>query len=80
MISTMKGLCDLAPGACADLVVVGGERSFRRRLMELGCLPGTRIRLVRRVDVGDLIQLEVRGCQLSLRRSDAANILVRPSA
>lgn len=67
----MKALHDLRPGSRARLTRVGGERSFQRRLMELGFLPGTPVRLVRRVDVGDLVELEVRGCHISLRRSEA---------
>ena len=71
----MKRLRDLVPGQSARLAQVGGERSFRRRLMELGFLPGTRVRLVRRVDVGDLVELEVRGSHISLRHSEASQLL-----
>ena len=46
--------------------------------MELGFLPGTQVRLVRRVDVGRLVELEVRGCHVSLRRSEAEHLLVEP--
>jgi ferrous iron transport protein A len=74
----MRSLLDLTPGSTARLTQVGGEPSFRRRLMELGLLPGTEIRLVRRVDIGHLLELEVRGCHLSLRRSEAAHLLVEP--
>jgi len=72
----MTRLSDLPAGSTVSLVEVGGDRAFRRRLMELGLLPGTRLRLVRRVDIGDLLELEVRGCHLSLRRSDARLVLV----
>jgi len=75
----MQPLLDLAPGSSARLTRVGGPRGFRRRLMELGLLPGTLVRLVRRVDVGQLVELEVRGCHVSLRRSEAAELHVRPS-
>jgi Fe2+ transport system protein FeoA len=44
--------------------------------MELGFLPGTWVRLVRRVDVGSLVELEVRGCHVSLRHSEAELLLV----
>ena len=44
--------------------------------MELGLLPGTELTLVRHVKVGNLLELEVRGCHLSLRRSDAQNLTV----
>lgn len=69
------GLNDLAVGACARLIQVGGRRAFRRRLMELGLLPGTLVRVVRCVPVSDLVELEVRGCHVSLRRSEAQHLL-----
>lgn len=68
----MRALHDIHPGECARLSAVGGERSFRRRLMELGFLPGTSVRLVRCVPIGDLVELEVRGSHISLRRSEAS--------
>jgi ferrous iron transport protein A len=69
-------LKDLSVGQCACLVEVGGDRSFRRRLMELGLLPGTKVRMVRRVDIGDLVEIEVRGSHLSLRRSEAGAVFL----
>jgi ferrous iron transport protein A len=74
----MRRLHDLRPGQSAFLAHVGGERSFRRRLMELGFLPGTRVRLVRRVHVGDLVEFEVRGGHISLRNSEAGDLLFEP--
>jgi ferrous iron transport protein A len=71
----MMHLHDLRPGDCARLTQIGGPRSFRRRLMELGFLPGTRVRLVRSVGIGDLVELEVRGGHISLRRSEAEELL-----
>ena len=71
-----RPLTELPPGTAARLVAVEGERSFRRRLMELGLLPGTPVRLVRRVDVGRLVELEVRGCHVSVRRSEAERLWV----
>ena len=74
----MKRLHDIRPGESARLARLGGERSFQRRLMELGFLPGTRVRLVRRAGVGDLVELEVRGGHISLRRSEASELLFEP--
>jgi ferrous iron transport protein A len=68
----------LSPGASARLVAIGGERGFRCRLMELGLLPGTALRLVRRQDVGGTLELEVRGCRLSVRRIEARALFVEP--
>ena len=50
---------------------VGGERSFRRRLMELGLVPGTAIELVGVAPFGDPLELLVRGCSLSIRKGEA---------
>lgn len=72
---------DQAPDG-AELLVddILGERSFRRRLMELGLLPGTRISKAQVAPMGDPIELRVRGARLSIRRAEARLIQVRPSA
>jgi ferrous iron transport protein A len=66
-----KTLAEVALGVPVTITRVGGERQFRRRLMELGLLPGTRIEVVRVAPLGDPIELFVRGCFLSIRRSEA---------
>lgn len=45
-------------------------------MLELGLLPGTEIRVVRRADVGRLIEVEVGGGFLSVRRTEADRIEV----
>jgi ferrous iron transport protein A len=67
----------LAPGPAS--FPWAGERAFRCRLMELGLLPGTILRVVRRVDVGGVLELEVRGCRLTVRRGEARLLLVEPN-
>lgn len=66
-----KTLADVALGIPVTIVRVGGERPFRRRLMELGLLPGTRVEVVRVAPLGDPIELSARGCFLSIRKSEA---------
>ena len=51
-----------------------------RRLMEMGLLPGTRVRIVRFAPLGDPIELRLRDYSLSVRRAEAAGIRVRPEA
>jgi ferrous iron transport protein A len=72
----MVSLNQLQDGAEGLLVSIGGERSFRRRLMELGLLPGTPVRVVRRTPVGGVVELEVRRSRLSLRLSEAGRLFV----
>jgi ferrous iron transport protein A len=55
---------------------IGGERAFRRRLMELGLVPGTRVELKSIAPLGDPMELLVRGCSLSIRRAEAEHVEV----
>jgi ferrous iron transport protein A len=66
----------LGPDESGRIARMGGDPTVVRRLMELGLVPGTRVRVVRRAPFGDPIELEVRGVHLSLRRSEARLIHV----
>jgi ferrous iron transport protein A len=55
---------------------VGGEGAFRRRLMELGLVPGTRVEVIGVAPLGDPLELLVRGGSLSIRRSEAEDVSV----
>jgi Fe2+ transport system protein FeoA len=69
-------LGDVPLGTTVIVTAVGGEGAFRRRIMELGLLPGTRVELVRVAPLGDPLELRVRGCSLSMRRDEARSIAV----
>jgi Fe2+ transport system protein FeoA len=71
----MRPLRDLGAGQSARLTQIGGERAFRRRLMEMGFLPGTLVRVVRRVDIADLVEIEVRGSRISRVDPESAVVL-----
>jgi Fe2+ transport system protein FeoA len=55
---------------------VGGSGSFRRRLMELGLVPGTRVEVVGIAPLGDPMELLLRGGSLSIRRAEAEGVAV----
>ena len=57
---------------------VGGERAFRRRLMEFGLIAGTRVQVCKVAPLGDPLELALRGCKLSIRANEAAAIEVEP--
>ncbi|MGE0867028.1 MAG: ferrous iron transport protein A [Kofleriaceae bacterium] len=61
-----------------DVAVRGieGPRAFRRRLLEMGLVPGVRVRVIAVAPLGDPLQIEVRGGQWSLRRAEAAQIAI----
>ncbi len=71
-------LSSLAPDRPATVVSVDGSSQISRRLLDLGFVPDTEIRLVRRAPLGDPIEFELRGCLFCLRRSEADQIWVRP--
>jgi len=74
----LKTLNDLTTGQCAKIGEYLPGLQASRRLMELGLMPGVEIRFIKSAPLGDPIAVDVDGRQLSLRRADAARIVVRP--
>ncbi|HLL20568.1 MAG TPA: ferrous iron transport protein A [Kofleriaceae bacterium] len=72
----MTSLADVALGQSATVRDVAGSRAFRRRLLEMGLVPGISVKVVTVAPLGDPIQIEVRGGQWSIRRGEAAQIAV----
>jgi ferrous iron transport protein A len=73
-------LSEIKPGQVVEVVSVAGQSSFRRRLMELGLVPGTRVELLRVAPLGDPVELLVRGASLSIRKAEASVIEVTSGA
>lgn len=72
----MKTLKDVKVGETATVVRLHGEGAVKRRIMDMGITRGTEI-LVRKVaPLGDPMELNLRGYELSLRRADAEMIEV----
>ena len=69
-------LADLEPGAGARVAAVDGGCALGRRLLDLGFVPGTDVRVVRRAPLGDPVEYELRGYRVCLRRSEALRIQV----
>jgi ferrous iron transport protein A len=68
----------LSPGKHGIVRGIEGDAPSVRRLMDLGLVPGTRVRMVRAAPLGDPLELLVRGTHLSLRRSEAGRVHVEP--
>lgn len=69
-------LDDLAMAGEATVVSVGLAGAERRRLLDLGILPGSVIRAERRSPLGDPTAYRVRGSLIALRRAQANAIVV----
>jgi ferrous iron transport protein A len=76
----MLTLDQVVPGVVVVVETVGGARAFRRRLMELGIIPGTRVEVLRVAPFGDPIELSARGCNLSIRAAEAREVRVEAAA
>ena len=73
-----RALADLAPGMTALVEQVDASSPMGRRLLDLGFVPGTRVKVLRRAPLGDPVVYELRGTQLCLRRSETLRIRVGP--
>jgi ferrous iron transport protein A len=75
MASTLK-LSQLPIGARATVREFPRQGSAFLRLREMGLLPGTALTLVRAAPLGDPLEIQVRGYNLTLRRSEAEYVMV----
>ncbi len=72
----MKTLKDVPVGGTCKVTRLNGEGPVKRRIMDMGITKGTEI-LVRKVaPLGDPMELNVRGYELSIRKADAELIEV----
>jgi len=69
-------LSELKEGQTANVVRVGGDGPFRRRLLEMGFLRGTDIYVEKYAPLRDPIELILKGYHVSLRMDEAARIQV----
>ncbi|RPJ48767.1 MAG: ferrous iron transport protein A [Candidatus Latescibacterota bacterium] len=69
-------LSDLGPGAIGTIVRLYGDGPLVQRLMELGAVAGTEVRVVRFAPLGDPMEIELHNYRLSIRRSEASAVEV----
>ena len=69
-------LADLKIGQDAVLRTIGGQGELRHHLLDMGLTPGTEVTLRKVAPMGDPIEVELRGYELTLRLDDAAEIEV----
>ena len=71
-----KTLRDVAIGESATVRRLTGEGAVKRHIMDMGITKGTEVFVRKGAPLGDPIEVTVRGYELSLRKSEAGNILV----
>lgn len=69
-------LRDLKPGQKGKVSSIGTSGAMKRRIMDMGVTPGVEIKVIKAAPLGDPIEVNVRGYELSLRKDEAAQIQV----
>ena len=70
-------LDELKPGQSGVIETIGGEGALRRRLLDMGLTPKTRVAVRKVAPMGDPIELALRGYVLTLRKEDASKIALK---
>lgn len=67
----MKTLKDVKVGETVKVVKLHGEGAVKRRIMDMGLTKGVEVYVRKVAPLGDPIELNVRGYELTLRKEDA---------
>ena len=71
-------LKDLEIGKTAVVTVVGGEGALRQHFLDMGVIPGAEVTVVKFAPMGDPMELQIHGYELTLRLADADQIDIQP--
>ena len=77
-MSTKMNLGDLKAGDSAKIVSVGGEGALRQHFLDMGLIKGTTLSLIKLAPMGDPLELQLHGYDLTLRLDDAKKIEIEP--
>ena len=69
-------LNELPKGESAIVNAVGGEGALRQHFLDMGLIPGVEVKLVKLAPMGDPMELQLHGYELTLRLEDAEKIAV----
>lgn len=72
----MKTLKEVKVGQKAKVIKLHGEGAVKRRIMDMGITKGVEIHVRKVAPLGDPMELNVRGYELSIRKADAEQIEV----
>lgn len=67
-------LADLKPGEEGIVISIGEKGPSRRRLMDMGVTPGVSVKVIKVAPLGDPVEVNIRGYELSLRKDEANRI------
>ena len=71
-------LNELKPGQSGVIETVGGEGALRQHFLDMGVIPGTEVSVIKLAPLGDPMELQIHGYELTLRLADAEKIGIVP--
>ena len=71
-------LREMEVGKTGIVSVVGGEGALRQHFLDMGVIPGAQVTLVKYAPMGDPMELQIQGYELTLRLADADKIEIMP--
>ncbi|MBQ4430831.1 MAG: fused ferrous iron transport protein A/B, partial [Synergistaceae bacterium] len=70
---------ELSEGKSAVIDTVGGEGHLRQHLLDMGIIPGARVKMIRPAPMGDPLEFRIHDYELTLRAEDASRITITPA-
>jgi ferrous iron transport protein A len=70
-------LNDLKPGQEGTVISIGEKGPIKRRIMDMGVTPGAVVKVIKVAPLGDPIEINIRGYELSLRKEEAKQIQIQ---
>ena len=69
-------LYEMTPGKKGRILKIAGKGMIKKRIVDMGMVPGAEIEVERYAPLGDPIEIKVKGYHLSLRKEDASLVLI----
>ncbi|MDD5425632.1 MAG: FeoA domain-containing protein [candidate division Zixibacteria bacterium] len=69
-------LNEMAPGKKGRILKIEGRGAVKKRIVDMGVVPGVEVEVERYAPLGDPIEIKVKGYHLSLRKEDASKIMI----
>lgn len=70
-------LAQLPVGKEGVIETVGGEGDLRGRFLDMGLIPGTKVKVLKMAPMGDPIQIHLRGYDITIRKEDGEKIILK---
>jgi Fe2+ transport system protein FeoA len=76
VVDTMVTLSSYRPGETGTIAQICGNPEFRLRMMEMGFIKGTEVKVIKFAPLSDPIEFLIKGYHVTLRRAQANNIIM----